>query len=287
MRVYRHDHKTQARQQWNGDAKYHQDDSDARAAARVQGCHSQRLSPSHSGERALPSLPGGIPRPLRPMANGSPTGFPTRRSDSPQTGQVELLERLLPVVTFALGLVGSLVLESKRDARLAAREERAHERERRRAADDFARTFERDTLLELQDAVIDHARVVGLLHSGHVHHDRAGRDPLEHMDDDALSLELLDTGRRWNKLEARLGSDALREELAGVKASLTTSTMYGLPGFDMATCKEAMYAGTDGLVDALEHMGRRLRELTYGSAPATDARERVTGCLTRLRGSPS
>ena len=48
--------------------------------------------------------------------------------------------------------------------------------------------------------------------------------------------------------------------------------MYGLPGYDMARCRQAMEDGASEVVDALEHLGRRLRELTYSGATAPSLR---------------
>ena len=61
----------------------------------------------------------------------------------------------LPLATLVLGYVGSLITESRRDIRAARREREVREQDRAQAISDRRSTFQRQTLLGLQQALYD------------------------------------------------------------------------------------------------------------------------------------
>jgi hypothetical protein len=71
----------------------------------------------------------------------------------------------LPLVTLLLGYAGSLLTESRRDARLAQREEKARADTRALAGADWRDEFQRKTLLELQEALLVVARTSAEMHT--------------------------------------------------------------------------------------------------------------------------
>lgn len=69
-----------------------------------------------------------------------------------------------PVLTAALGYIGSWVSERLRDRRTAAREREARESVRRAQLSERRAGFQRETLINLQDAVVKLTRAAGRMH---------------------------------------------------------------------------------------------------------------------------
>jgi len=69
-----------------------------------------------------------------------------------------------PIVTLLLGYILSSISESVRHRRTLEREREAREAERRDKAFERRVTFQRATLLELQDAIMDLMRTSGAMH---------------------------------------------------------------------------------------------------------------------------
>ena len=143
---------------------------------------------------------------------------------------VEIVRAIVPVATFALGAFTNAVLDSRRDGRTAQREERAAHRQleldRQRQAD----AFQRETLLELQDALRATARQTSLAHMEALRHERAGGQPAALRLSDDIETALLEEGHNLNRLTQRVLDDELREAAWGLARSLDLVTMYGING---------------------------------------------------------
>lgn len=74
------------------------------------------------------------------------------------------VEVWLPLLTLVLGYVGSLITESQRDKRTRQREQQAREESSRIEAEQQQRAFQRQTLMELQEALQGVARGAGKRH---------------------------------------------------------------------------------------------------------------------------
>jgi hypothetical protein len=119
----------------------------------------------------------------------------------------------LPAATLAAGVVGTLGGQGLKEVLTAGRE-----REGRAAERDVARdAFQRDTLLELQDALLALMRNTAQLHNHHVQvyrtTDRYSRDP----DPDGLSEDNRLAIAGVNRLAQRVLDDELRAHVKAVR----------------------------------------------------------------------
>ena len=88
-----------------------------------------------------------------------------------------------------------------------------------RARDEQNRTFQRETLLELQTAVSDILRLVSRAHFQDLVAFRSGTTWGRNMLDDALDAEMGTTFRKISLLTARVVDDQLRQEIQQAVAS--------------------------------------------------------------------
>lgn len=180
---------------------------------------------------------------------------------------VDWLLALVPVLSFAAGAAAQLGGEALRDRRLTAREEAAAARAQARDDQQAAREFERETLLELQDAAKRWARMIGRAqHAAHVHVRRDGGT--------AQSLELppevdeglLATGVEVDRLGSRVASAEVAERLSWARKNALEVTLFDIGGRDLAHADEHMSAFATELEELNRAIGARLREVVYGQA---------------------
>lgn len=174
---------------------------------------------------------------------------------------------VVPVLSFAAGAMAQLGGEALRDRRLVAREERAAARVQAREDQQAARDFERETLLELQEAVHGYARCVGRAHhEAHLHIRRDGGNPRSVVLSDGLDEELRLTGVDLDRLRARVASAEVAGWLGRMKKDALEAVSIGIGDRDLAHADEHMEAFATEVEDVHRAIGDRLRELIYGSA---------------------
>jgi hypothetical protein len=135
----------------------------------------------------------------------------------------------LPAATLAAGVVGTLGGQGLREWLTSGRE-----REARAAEREVARNaFQRDTLLELQDALLELVQSASRihLHQGNVYGqtERFGRDNLPEDLNEASGL----TNARTSRLQQRILDEQVRQELASLK-NLCTEITFPNTGIDDA-----------------------------------------------------
>lgn len=178
---------------------------------------------------------------------------------------MDVFERLIPVLTFIAGLVGAGVLEWRRDRRQATLARAAADRAAAKEDARYAREFERDTLLAVEDALNDLGRVSAELNyevCSWVLDDKplAGFAP-----SDALSEQERLANLELNRLRGRLRREELHEALRCVRSMFAVAA-HPHPDDEihdlMLVWQQADVAG----VIAQELLSERLRELIYGDA---------------------
>ena len=173
------------------------------------------------------------------------------------------LNALLPVLTLILGYVGTLVTESRRDARARrlAKEERNDQLSAAHAGE--RRTFELETLNALMVATQRLARATGAAH----HFDlmqakERGVDTYPSTQlPEAVSKEAHEAGVEVRRLQA-LVLDKRTRELVDAFHSSTASL--GMPPVTVAEANEQMIRILDAYEAAQEAVGARIRGIYEG-----------------------
>ncbi len=174
---------------------------------------------------------------------------------------------LVPVLTFIAGAALTLLAETLRDRRAIAREGQAFARNRTREDEQAARQFERETLLELQDAVQRYARVVGRVHhAAHLHIRREGGTAASFMSPDDLDEELRLAGVNINRLVARVADAEVAGWIGRMTKDADEATMIGIGGRDLGHADTHLFAFADEVQEVHTAIGARLRLLIYGRA---------------------
>jgi hypothetical protein len=180
---------------------------------------------------------------------------------------MQWLTELVPVLSFVAGALLTLLAETLRDRRATAREERAFARSRGREDEQSARDFERETLLELQDAVQRYARLVGkTYHAAHVHIRRDGGTPANFTSPDDVDEQLLAASVAVQRLVARVADQEVAGWISRMMKDADEATMIGIGGRDLAHAEEHMQAFADEVQEVNAAIGARLRVLIYGRA---------------------
>lgn len=120
-----------------------------------------------------------------------------------------------------------------------------------------ARAFQRDTLIELQDAVHDELRAVALVYMADDAAYRETRTWGRKMLGEELNNKVHLAGRRTLLLTERIADDELREHLTSLRGLLTQVQMARDPGVAERAHMAAMDMGTS----VMEHIGTVLRSL--------------------------
>ncbi len=129
--------------------------------------------------------------------------------------------------------------------------------------DEKARAFQRDTLIELQDAVHDELRSVTLVYLAD---DLAYRETLtwgRKMLGEELNTKVHLKGGRALLLSERIADDELREHLKSLRKLLTEVQM----ARDAATAEQAHMAAMGMGTRVMAHIGTVLRSLYSGGGP--------------------
>ena len=126
-----------------------------------------------------------------------------------------------------------------------------------------ARAFQRDTLLELQDAVHDELRAVALVYMADNAAYRETRTWGRKMLGEELNNKVHLAGRRALLLSERIADDDLREHLKSLRGLLTEVQM----ARDVAGAERAHMAAMDMGTSVMEHIGTVLRSLYSGGGP--------------------
>lgn len=126
-----------------------------------------------------------------------------------------------------------------------------------------ARAFQRDTLIELQDAVHDELRAVALVYMADDAAYRETRTWGRKMLGEELNNKVHLAGRRTLLLTERIADDELREHLTSLRGLLTQVQMARDPGVAERAHMAAMDMGTS----VMEHIGTVLRSLYSDRGP--------------------
>lgn len=124
-----------------------------------------------------------------------------------------------------------------------------------------ARAFQRDTLIELQDAVHDELRAVSLLYMADYAAYRDNGKWGGNILGEELNNKVHMAGRRTLLLSERIANDELREHLKFLRGLLTEVQM----SRDAAIAERAHMAAMNMGISVMEHMGTVLRSLYSGS----------------------
>ncbi|HSW94972.1 MAG TPA: hypothetical protein VLI88_02310 [Patescibacteria group bacterium] len=164
----------------------------------------------------------------------------------------------LPLLTLILGYVGSLLTESRRDARLAQREEKARTDARALASADRRDEFQRKTLLELQEALMVVARITAEMHS----EDRRGFKATGQWTGGLHSEGLDQRGQAANGVLSTIAVRVLDDRLrATVDEFHKAATHAAVIARTREEAVEAMSVMTNSMVRANERIGELLRSL--------------------------
>lgn len=116
-----------------------------------------------------------------------------------------------PVVTLVFGYVLSVISDSFKDRRTLQREREARKATRRAQMYERRVTFQRQTLLDLQDALNDLARAVGAIHleDERTYHQIREWNKMPHTQDASENCRL--AFRRMSTFRVRVHDDTVRE----------------------------------------------------------------------------
>ncbi len=152
----------------------------------------------------------------------------------------------LPIATLILGYAGSLITESRRDARVRARDREAREAARQTTRDERRDELQRRTLLELQDALANFTRVSFQMHTEGRRNSRSEERAL------LATVQL-------NVLATRLLDDELRALVQSVQAASEAITI--APRGSPEEADRAEETITERFTKANDRAGELLRSL--------------------------
>lgn len=160
---------------------------------------------------------------------------------------------LLGTIAGAAASIATTVIASRNAASLQSAAVTLEREER-------ARAFQRDTLIELQDAVHDELRAVSLVYMTDEAAYRETRTWGRKMLGEELNNKVHLAGRRTLLLSERIADDALRGHLKSLRGLLTEVQM----ARDVAIAERAHEAAMNMGISAMEHIGTVLRSLYSG-----------------------
>jgi len=163
---------------------------------------------------------------------------------------------LLGTIAGAAASIATTVLASRNAASLQSAAA-ALEREEK------SRAFQRDTLIELQDAVHDELRAVALVYMADEAAYRETRVWGRRMLGEELNNKVHLAGRRTLLLSERIADDNLRDHLKSLRGLLTEVQM----ARDAALAERTHMAAMDMGTSVMEHIGSVLRSLYSGGGP--------------------
>lgn len=126
-----------------------------------------------------------------------------------------------------------------------------------------ARAFQRDTLIELQDAVHDELRAVALVYMADYAAYRETSTWGRKMLGEELNNKVHLAGRRTLLLSERIANDDLRDHLKSLRSLLTEVQMAS----DAAIAERAHMAAIEMGTSVMEHIGTVLRSLYSSGGP--------------------
>lgn len=159
---------------------------------------------------------------------------------------------LLGTIAGAAASIATTVIASRNAASLQSAAARLDSEEK-------ARAFQRDTLIELQDAVHDEIRAVNLVYLADDAAYRETRMWGRKLLGDELNNKVHLAGRRTLLLSERIADDELRDHLKSLRGLLTDVQMAREAAIAQHTYMAAMNMGNS----VMEHIGTVLRSL-YG-----------------------
>tara|TARA_Y100000780_G_C13673711_1_gene413385 strand:- start:287 stop:802 length:516 start_codon:yes stop_codon:yes gene_type:complete len=163
---------------------------------------------------------------------------------------------LLGTIVGAAASIATTVIASKNAASLQFAAA-SHEREEQ------ARAFQRDTLIELQDAVHDELRAITLLYmADEVAYRETGTWGRKMLGEE-LNNQVRLAGRRTLLLSERISDENLRDHLKCLRSLLTEVQMAREAALAESTHIAAMSMG----ISVMEHIGTVLRSLYSGGGP--------------------
>lgn len=130
----------------------------------------------------------------------------------------------LPIATLVGGYAGALTTESFRDARQRRREIEAREADRVREVDSLHQQFQRETLLELQQAMADMARATGAIHHQDVvaYRNAGGTNPFTRQQVPGdLNQRSFEAMQKTMLLMARVDHEGLRANIKSLRELVT------------------------------------------------------------------
>jgi len=163
---------------------------------------------------------------------------------------------LLGTVAGAAASIATTVIASRNAASLQSA---AAELER----EEKARAFQRDTLIELQDAVHDELRAVTIVYMADEAVYRETRTWGRNLLGEELNNRVHLAGRRTLLLTERIADDDLRDHLKALRGLLANVQM----ARDPAIAEHAHVTAMDMGTSVMEHIGTVLRSLYSGSWP--------------------
>lgn len=172
-----------------------------------------------------------------------------------------MASEIVPALALGAGVVGTWAASGWRERSTGRREEAARDAERQVARD----AFQRETLLELQEAMLALIRSAALVRLKRVivYRDtgRYGRDP----DGEELSQSNLDANGRVSRLQQRVLDDDLRAHIRRVHEMCSRLIELPAPELDDADLARETQRTSIELAHAFraleEHIGRVLRDL--------------------------
>lgn len=175
---------------------------------------------------------------------------------------MDVFQQILPILTFIGGLVGAGVLDRRRDLRQARLSAAAADKAAEREDGRYAREFERETLLELEQLLLRLGRVTAELNYDVNAWVLAGHD----LEDHQVSAELSEQERQLNgelhMLLGRVRRDDIRQAVLHMRTLLAIAARPDEADYEsmMLSFEQASVAGE--LTQLM--IGDRLRELIYG-----------------------
>jgi hypothetical protein len=166
-----------------------------------------------------------------------------------------------PVVTLIIGFAISSVSDWLKYRRDSERERAARIETRRDQRSEQRRNFQRQTLLELQEAVQDLARASGATH----HHDemafrqtgRWQRDPLS----EELNDQFFQANRRVLLLVVRVRDESLRSTVQRFKTLTNQTATFERGNSTDSDLRDASNAALQGAVTLIEQIHERIGEI--------------------------
>jgi len=162
-----------------------------------------------------------------------------------------------PVLTAFIGLLTGAILEWLRDRRIIRREREAREATRREQHFERRTNFQRQTLLDLQEAVMRVLRTTGEMHSQKVLANRAGSKWGKHLFEEDLDSRAREANTQTTMLMVRVRDEIARNLVDEVKNASTDA----LFAPNILKAEEGMQKMVTEFDKLNKRIGQLLREL--------------------------